>query len=149
MSRIKGEESYQFLFDSFSLYFPDQAARAVKWNLCDIAMIAVQLDDGSTVTYDHLTGGMGYVGNDSSDAVRMPTQEEWRKEFAYRLYRQMLYNNIMQEELSDITGISQGTLSNYLNGRTGPSTYNLLLICDALDCEPADLIKPRHYIIKD
>lgn len=92
-----------------------------------------------------VTNGTRYIYNDIDESIRrLPdckdmTEEECLREFGYRLRNIMRCRNISQEELSDITGIAQPRISNYMRGKISPGFYILDKIARALDCPIEDL----------
>lgn len=64
-------------------------------------------------------------------------EEVFERCFRYLLRRAM--RGVSEMELSDRTGISVVTLSQYRNGKTLPTLKNLRKLADALDCTPNDL----------
>lgn len=68
------------------------------------------------------------------------TREEYKTDAHVRLYLRIRRSGMTYDEISKETGISVGTLSNYVNGRTSPTIDNLYLIAKALGCRMDDLI---------
>lgn len=60
--------------------------------------------------------------------------------FANNLDEMMRDANISQKELSDATGLSETTISRYLNKRQLPGVKAILNISYELDCDLYDLI---------
>lgn len=58
----------------------------------------------------------------------MMSEVRWIDLFADRLGRLMMENNMSQRELSRLTGLSQGTISKYLNRQIMPSVHALINI---------------------
>lgn len=92
--------------------------------------IVVKMENGETLSYDDLYDSVRRLPSNS----REMTEEECRKEFGYRLRQMMTIKNVNQLELSERTGINQPTLSNYINGKTSPTLYNIDRIAKALGC---------------
>ena len=66
--------------------------------------------------------------------------------------------NVSPYKLSKMAGISQGTLSNYFNGKRKMDSENLIKICNALELNPFEDTQrfvlqnskiPNHYIVTD
>ena len=68
------------------------------------------------------------------------TEKWFHKDVHIRLYSKIQQSGIRQSELSEMTGISQGTISNYMNGCTSPTIDNLFKIAKALKCRVEDFI---------
>ena len=62
------------------------------------------------------------------------SEVEWMKIFAGNLRSLMEESQMTQQELSRMTGISQGTISRYLNAQCMPSVNALVNIADAFPC---------------
>lgn len=62
------------------------------------------------------------------------SEVEWMKIFAGNLRSLMEESRMTQQELSRMTGISQGTISRYLNAQCMPSVNALVNIADAFPC---------------
>ena len=122
------------IYENLKYYFPYIAEDAVKYHEVDMYELIVELIDGSSILYDDLEKTVRVLPND--DCL---TEEECRKEFAYRLKRVMFIKRVDQTELSKRTGISQPLLSRYMTGKTTPSFYNVDRICKALECSVDDL----------
>ena len=50
--------------------------------------------------------------------------------------------HITQKELCNLTGLTESTVSRYVNGSRLPSALSLKKIADALDVTPTDLLSP-------
>lgn len=53
--------------------------------------------------------------------------------FAHKLKMVLEEKGLLQKDLSDKTGLTETTISRYINGSRTPNIENLYLICDALD----------------
>jgi Predicted transcriptional regulators len=81
----------------------------------------------------------------------------WKMMISERIFALMRERGISQKELSDQTGISQSTISDWKRKKTNPSADKLKIICDVLrvtlyellaDSHEAE-IHPMDYIIVD
>ena len=68
------------------------------------------------------------------------TEVEWLEEFGDNLFSMMYEAKMTQAELAEITGLSKGTISKYLNKQQIPTVKAVLKIAYALECEVSDLI---------
>jgi DNA-binding Xre family transcriptional regulator len=93
-------------------------------------ILLVKLNDGGIIKYDDMDHSIRRLGY-SSDEM---SEDDCRYEFRERLARIMLHKRISQAELSDLTGLTQATISHYLTGRRTPSFYNADKIAKALGC---------------
>ena len=61
-------------------------------------------------------------------------EELYKKEFSSNLQRVLNDKNVSQRKLSEDTGISEVSISRYLNGKRIPSFYTIEKIALALKC---------------
>lgn len=134
--------NYQFIYDEFELYYPLFAKRMVKWEASDLLEIAIYLDDGSTMLYDFITKVITLRVIYEDEEV---SKEKWIKEFSYNLHRRILNSGLSQEELADMIGVSQGSISNYTSGRQLPSIYITMCLANVLGCDINDLIQIKRF----
>lgn len=123
------------IYRNFSMRYPDIAKDVVEIHYGDFLDLNMELKDGTRLAFDHCEETLRYLPKDESSM----TEEEYRKEFGIRLSRRMRRKGMMQSELSELTGITQANISNYINGRTAPGLYTLDKIARALDCSLEDL----------
>ena len=123
------------IYRNFSMRYPDIAKDVVETHYGDFLDLNMELKDGTRMAFDNCTDCIRYLPKDESSM----TEEEYRKEFGIRLSRRMRRKGMMQSELSELTGITQANISNYINGRTAPGLYTLDKIARALDCSLEDL----------
>lgn len=98
----------------------------------------ITLKDGSKVLYDDFNKTYRRMPTDISNM----TEDECKMEFAYRLRSRMERRCITQQALSELTGISQSSISCYVKGTKIPSFYNADKIAKALGCSVDDF---RYY----
>lgn len=67
------------------------------------------------------------------------SEDENKKEFKLRLRSWLLFSGLNQKDLADITGISERTLTRYVNGKSLPDYISLKKIADAMNCKVDDL----------
>lgn len=68
------------------------------------------------------------------------TEKEWSKTFAMILKRRMEVLNVDQKALSRSTGLSIGSISNYITGKKIPNVRSLLKISRELEIDVGNLI---------
>lgn len=68
------------------------------------------------------------------------TEQEWLDIFADNLVDMLKEARMTQRELADDTGLSEGTISAYINKRKMPGIRAIVNIGYALDCDLNDLI---------
>lgn len=118
------------IFENLVLYFPNIADQMVKSRGDGNGGLIVNLRNGDTIFYDDINKSIRNLPRNSNSM----TEEECRKEFGIRLRKLMFRKGVTQAELSDMTGIQQSALSNYITGKTSPSFYNVDKIAKALEC---------------
>lgn len=68
------------------------------------------------------------------------TEKNLRELFSKRIRQKIVLNNINQRELAKRAGLSEVSLSRYIQCKRKP-TYDIVIrIAKALNCEPGDLI---------
>jgi DNA-binding XRE family transcriptional regulator len=81
------------------------------------------------------------------------TEQEWRKEFAFRMRRAFRTNNvdkmIFQKEWAEALGLSENTISRYMRGEYAPDAYTVFRIAKMLDWPIEDLMVDDEYIHED
>ena len=65
---------------------------------------------------------------------------EWLRNFGNTLNEILEYTNTSREELADILGMSQATISRYINGLQMPDIRTVLLIAHEFDWHVDDLV---------
>lgn len=121
----------------FSLYFPLDFERARKyWFDSDLRELMFITTDGRVGCYDDMENTICYIFRDHTNI----SDDEYKREFSRRLYKIMANKLITQYELSERTGISQGTISNYVSGKSTPSIVNTIKIIKVLNCLADTLI---------
>ena len=128
-------------FEEFILMNPYAKGRIDYWYDGDDSYdVIVVMQDGSVYLYDSFEQGSRYAKT-LDDLFRSPESEtEWRKKFSYNLYRVMRRKGFNQVGLSEASGVSTMSISNYTNGCSTPSVYILIKIADALGCTVNDLV---------
>lgn len=68
------------------------------------------------------------------------TEQELQRLFAKRIRRRLVSLNIDQRELANRTGLTETSISRYINCQRKP-TYDIVVrIAQALNCTPGELI---------
>ena len=101
------------------------------WEKIDTDYYKVVFSNGDIIFYDSLENTFRSVSLDNS---HFDNEKKWCKEFSIRLNRTMKNRGIDQIKLSDLTGLSQSSISGYTRGVRSPSSYNCCLIAKALNC---------------
>lgn len=103
--------------------------------------LIVEFADGRKVIYDRFTG---YFKNIFYDNIGEITEEQEKKEFAYRLRSLMNRNRITQEQLSEKLNTTQAMISRYVRGETIPNVITLRKIANILDCSMDDFFYKEY-----
>lgn len=128
------EKLKRSIFEHMDMYWHNITSRAVAVEYSGYFEIVVTVEDGTR-----------YLYNDLDEAIRrLPdrdtmTEEECLREFGYRLSNIMRCKGFTQEILSEMTGISQARISNYIRGKVSPGFYIIDKIARALNCPVDDL----------
>ncbi len=91
--------------------------------------------NGRKVIYDRCTG---YFSNVFYQDRNQITDEQEKKEFAYRLRSIMKRRCITQDQLADILNSTQTLISRYVTGETIPGSIMLNRIAKVLNCSMDD-----------
>lgn len=132
---------WDVVFESLENNYPDIIYEIVDWYPSGYQEITIKDQNGVKKTYNWITGKLRVIYDPSNDCSL--SEEEWRKVFSSRLYNRLITLGMSQETLSEITGISQVTLSKYINGKATPSTYNSRKLAEALKCPIGELVEVR------
>lgn len=92
--------------------------------------LVVETIDGERFLYDDLTQSVYTLA--SIDEVQ--TEEKFCRQFGRTLRRELLHKGMTQGDLAEATGLSQGLVSYYIQGKRSPSFYNIKKIADVLGC---------------
>ena len=115
-------------------YFPLVFKHTVEFIPEDRMTMVMRLDSGESFLYDDYDNTIRRLPTNSADM----TEQEVRREFCFRVRQIMLIKGISQVELSEMTGITQPALSNYLSCKTTPGFYAVDKIAKALNCSVDD-----------
>ena len=90
---------------------------------------------------------MFYNYGQSLRGRRVITEVQWLDVFANNLVSLLQDARMTQRELADASGISEATISKYVNGQQMPQVKALVNICYALDIDIEELIPTDEMII--
>lgn len=128
--------------DIFVSYCPIVKREAVQIFKTEDSRMIAELKDGSAIEYDLVLGTTRSAMN--LDILMRPkiatNEEDFKRYFSRKLYRMMRHKNYIQNDISEMTGISTSSLTKYINGTSIPSAYNLWLIANALGCSVDELL---------
>lgn len=57
-----------------------------------------------------------------------------------RIFNILIEKKMSQKEFSELTGISQSTISDWKNKKTNPASDKIMIICDVLKVTPYELL---------
>lgn len=97
-----------------------------------------KLADGSRIIFDE---------NDNSFIDHMPREvevnelpdKEWFAEFTRKLKKKLSFRFLTQKELAEGIGVSDVTISRYINGKRYPDIYTLRKIAKYLRCSVSEI----------
>lgn len=70
----------------------------------------------------------------------MMSEMEWLRNFSEALKERLKYANMTQSELAEATGLSESTISDYVNGRIVPKATSIVKIFYELNLDTFDEI---------
>lgn len=123
------------LIRNFRLYWDNLDETAVNYEQTGPSELVVTLDDGSSYLYEDSEGSIRRLPKDKYNM----TENEYKREFGFRLRKLMFSRGFTQTSLADATGLNQAQISSYANGKNSPSYYNAAKIAKALECSLDDL----------
>lgn len=131
----------RYMVRNFSLHAPDIYEATKRIEMFGPFRLIAFTADGSIYVYDNLNGGTRRLFNSSAEYAKRGyfTDEEWMYRFAAMVQYRMDDRFMTQDELSEMTGISQSALSHYMNCRRVPSIINVYKIAKALKCSIDDI----------
>lgn len=130
---------YNDSFDKFEEYYPVIATKVVDWYPSGRNTIVVILTDGSKMEYHNVLNSIRNIPNIVDEDEF--TEESYQRDFSYNLMNKMVDAGFDQSLLSEKTGISQVSISKYLNRKALPSIYNCEKIARALGCSIEELTR--------
>lgn len=130
-------EFIQMIYDDFERMFPETAKKVVDWYVSGRYSITVVFPDNSRAYYNYLDKVIR--STKKIDENGEPTEQEKRRIISERLKERMANKGLTQKALSEVTGISQMSISKYIRGISEPTISNAYLIADALECSVDEL----------
>ena len=121
----------------FMLYCPfDNVEVLSQKSVGDCDTIFV-LSYGERILFDTLSKGMKRLQHHEDNEEL--TDDEWHREFRRKLRKKITLSRLSQKELSDILGVSENTVSNYVNGKSYPNVQVLRKMCKTFKCTTDEL----------
>lgn len=123
------------LLKNFELYFPATFSKMLSYKIID-ELVYAELNDGTIVRYDDMRNSIKTVRRIDNEL----TEAQSRMELSRRIYNRMRKLGITQYELAAMTGLTEVTISRYMNCRSSPTYFSLSKIAKALKCTLDDLV---------
>ena len=133
-------EHYEEIFERFKQYHPYMANDAVDFRPRGDAGIRITMRDGSRYDYDMVTDSVRKSRVVDTKDILDITDEHCRSVIAYNLKEQMALKGFSQHTLSEYTGLSKGTIYNYLSESATPSATAMRKLSRALGCTIDELM---------
>ena len=131
-------------FSKFKTYFPIMAEKAVDYYRSGINAIVVLMNDGSRLEYHSTMNTIRSIV--SSTEEKAFTEDNYQRDFSYNLMSKMVDAGLTQSSLAEKTGISQVSISRYLNRKALPNIYNCEKIARVLNCSINELTKQMYWV---
>ena len=128
------KDTYYAIYQNFKTYYPFLDSAVVSWSPDGPNSIIAELSDGSTLEYNDRLRSFRTVREFDG------TKESWKREFSSKLIKMMADKGCDQIYLSEISDISQQSISNYLNKKAIPNCYTASKLAKALGCAVSELI---------
>lgn len=112
----------------FKLHYPLTASNVHEFYYDPDLDELIFISDDSLWCYEDINNTVHCI----FDNCKNVRDDEYKKEFGRRLKKIMLKERITQDDLTEKTGISQCTISKYINGISVPSFTNAVKIANAL-----------------
>lgn len=128
------KDNYDAIYQNFKTYYPFLGSAVVSWSPDGPNSIIAELSDGSILEYNDRLRSFRTVREFDG------TEESWKREFSSKLIKMMADKGCDQTYLSEISNISQQSISNYINKKAIPNCYTVFKISQALGCTVSELI---------
>lgn len=98
------------------------------------------MQNGDKIVYDEINDAFTtYISSMFEGSIDILPMNVWTKEFSRKLKRTLLIRHMNQGELAARIGVGQATISNYIKGRSIPSSYTVRAMEKVLNLEPGYL----------
>lgn len=98
------------------------------------------MQNGDKIIYDEINDVFTtYMSSMFEGSIDILPMNVWTKEFSRKLKRTLLIRHMNQGELAARIGVGQATISNYIKGRSIPSSYTVRAMEKVLNLEPGYL----------
>jgi len=130
----------EIIYQNFSRMFPVIEKEVRDYKLCNSDELLIETESGERYLFDNFDQTIVYLSQNLTGF-----EIEWRRRFGRNLYKQMCFNGVSQQQLSEETGISTSMISRYINGGSLPNVYSLYRIVNVLGCSADDIISFPEY----
>lgn len=76
------------------------------------------------------------------------TEKEWREDFGRNLASLMFEAGLTQNDLAEMTGVTQSDISRYISGDQIPNAITIVNLSYALSCDYDDLIDFGEHVAR-
>ena len=129
------KDTYDAIYQNFKTYYPFLGSAVVSWSPDGPNSIIAELSDGSILEYNDRLRSFRTVREFDG------TEQSWKREFSSKLSKMMADKGSDQTYLSEISNISQQSISNYLHTKAIPNCYTVFKLSQALGCTVSELIE--------
>lgn len=126
-----GKSYHELIYDMFLTNNPYYCDKVDGWDVHGKHIIRVRINDGTMLEYNGSSDSLRIV----VDPIVKTDDGDVRRIFAHNLVKQMYSVGYTQQLLSEHTGISQPTISNYVKAISTPSLTAALKIAEVLRCD--------------
>ena len=133
-------KTIDYLIHNLRCYDPDLYESAIRFEEVGPFELMIYCEDGSKVLYDNFNGDW-FKHYPSDYDISKRSEKHIIEDFQWRLKRLMALRCICQEQLAEMSGISQASISNYLSGKSMPDILKLNKLARALDVDMSELLR--------
>lgn len=135
-----------YLVSRFSASFPNVACEeGIKYRVLpnERSELCVEFPDGRAAIYDSIFDGcVFYKSVEAMESAARPENKDiWKKQIGQKLYKYSLIKRKSEKDISELSGVSQSTISRIFNGSSDISLWNFVKIARALDMNDSEVWK--------
>lgn len=129
------QDSYhKYIFDRYISDSPGALTKIERWTKHTSNSIKILYKDGTQAIYHGVMGTLRGV------RLNNGSTSDWKRDFRDSLIERMSDCGYTQDSFAKAIGVSQKSMSNYLNTKTMPSGYVISKMAKVLRCATDDLI---------
>ena len=129
-TNVEVNDYERYIWTSFTERWRAYAMNITRWVKLETDFYRAELNNGDVIFYTSNDNGFRYM---KAVEAKFDTEKMWQREFSRRLCFVMDHRDINQIILCEKSGLSQSSLSNYMNCKRIPSAYAVKVLADALD----------------